>query len=182
MFGEGIKYKIVILEQKYEYLIKTFDCGNEVINKFLYKASNVFLNGMGITKLIINEEETKLIGFYTLCSSAMLQTIDKYNRALPAIEIKMFAIDLEYQNIPFFKDTTDEIYVFSDAMLSDIISEISTLSEETIGIKYIILHSVPKAIKFYRRGLFIFLDEINEYLELPYDTFSDGCKDMCFIL
>jgi len=182
MYGEDIKYKIVLFENKYSQLnlINTFDCGNEDINKYIKKVNEVYINGMGVTKLIVNKEETEIIGFYTLCSSAMLQIIDNHNRALPAIEIKIFAMDLKYQNILFYKDMEDEKLTFSSAMFTDIIEDIVELSNESIGVKYIILHSVTDAIKFYRRGFFVSINEINEFLELPYDRFSTGCKEMCY--
>ena len=184
MYGEDIKYKVILFENKYSqsHLLNSFDCGNEDINKYLMKVNEVFNNGMGVTKLIVNEDKTKIIGFYTVCSSAMLQTIDKHNRALPAIELKMFAIDLKYQDILFYKDMESEKYTFSDVILSDIVLNITNLANEVIGIKYIILQSVTDAILFYRRNFFVPIDEINEFLELPYDRFSIGCKEMCYVI
>ena len=183
-YGEDIKYQVVLFQSKYinSDLINSFDCGNKDINDYLKKVDKVFNDGMGVTKLIINEDETKLIGFYTLASSSMLQTIDKYNRALPAIEIKMFAMDLKYQDILCYKDMEYEKYTFISALFSDIIDDIVDLSNDIIGIKYIILQSVPKAIKFYRRSSFYPIHEVNEYLELPYDRFSTGCKEMCYVI
>jgi hypothetical protein len=95
-------------------------------------------------------------------------------KGLPAVEIKMFALDNEYQDMSYSEDYDDG--TFSDYLFLKLIQDIREMSENSLGIKFIILSSVPKAIKFYKdRHYFL---EYEDYMINMYDSFSEGCTPL----
>ena len=111
-------------------------------------------NGEGVTHLIINKKDDSIIGYYTLVSSALpyyYRTNDngQYYQVLcgiPAIEVRMFAIDESYQDV-FIGDTPISAIVFRH-----IVDYVCKLSETSAGIKAIYLHTLPSAQRFYEKN------------------------------
>ena len=83
------------LTNKNKRFIKGFDCGNWYINSFLQSLS--FDNTISITYFMRNDNE--LIGFFSLCSDAVIDVSasEKETLMAPAIRIYMLAIDKKFQ-------------------------------------------------------------------------------------
>jgi hypothetical protein len=179
MYGQDINYEVVLYKQCYNELFKDFNCGNEELNKHLSKAEQFCDEGFGVTRLIIDIDKGKLIGYYVLSATSLLYDTKDITKVkgLPAIEINIFAMDLEYQKLPTSENFNDG--VFSDDMFSITINDIYDISYKYIGAKFITLHSVPKAIKFYKRNGF---KELEPIMVSMYDRYLDGCVPMYFKL
>jgi hypothetical protein len=172
MFGKEIKIETDLFSSKYNCLLDSFDCGNQEINKFLRKAEGVCNDGYGVTRIVIDVNENKIIGFYTLACSSLLYGSNEQISGLPAVEIKMFAVDKNYQDLPYFED--DGI-VLSDYILDKVIKDIYELSSSTIGAAFIVLHAVPESVEFYKRSRF---EELEEFMKPMHDNYTEGCIPM----
>lgn len=153
IYGENIKYDTYLYSNEYLNICQKFDCGNEEINTYLYRdAEKDLLQGLKVTKLILNENKTEVIAYFTLvCSAIMINTGENVELS-PAVEIKLFAVNKNYQDIFYTSDKNDGI--FSDYLLSETIQNIYEVIEKYCGAIYIVLYSVPKAVKFYKRNEF----------------------------
>lgn len=176
MYGEDINITIDLYSRAYKETIADFNCGNESINNFLTeKAHDYQKQGKGITRLVIDEYNQNIIGFYTLTASSLLYDVDDIKdriRGFSAVEIKMFAIDLKYQDIQYGRE---EDYVLSDSILDLVISDIYNMSETTVGVEYITLYAVPNSVEFYKRNRF---RALNEFMKPIYNQYTDGCQPM----
>lgn len=91
--------KISFIERtrKVDDLCKTFKCGNVVLDKFLRDES--YDTDISKTYLMV-ENDINIVGFFSLSCSSLLE-INNANRiesSAPAVSIKMFAVDQEYQD------------------------------------------------------------------------------------
>lgn len=173
LYGKDIQYnKGVLYSDNYIELIEKFNCGNPSIDKYLKeKAKEDLILGRGTTKLFLNKQKDRLIGFYTLnCTSLVIgdNTVDgNFN---PAVEIKMFAVDREYQKIPYSEDEDD--FKLSDDLLLDIIDDIRIFTESCCGASHVVLYSIPYSVKFYtRNGFKNFLSNMKRNT----DRYVEGC-------
>jgi len=85
---------------------------------------------------------------------------------IPAIELKMFAIDKKYRKLNL-----------SSRLLDDIISIVKKYSLECVGAKALILYSVPadKVVRMYEKSGFI---QMSENFSMYKSKFNDGCVPM----
>ena len=164
---------IVINNSNFFMYAKKFDCGNEFINKYLLDSKKYYENGESVTKIFLNSKSNKIMGFYSLSASTLLNNLTTKTSGFPAVEIKMFAVDKTYQ------DMIIDGELLSDALLSEVIKEIYELSEVTIGVKFIILNSVPDAIDFYLKNGF---NKLKDFMSVLYYSFNNGCEPMYFEL
>lgn len=160
--------------QHQDYLY-SFNAGTEYknFNDFIQNEWEDYLESKdGVTFLVFDEDEKtsqkKIVAFYTLCAGAIPYTdrwlipederdesgqeYDEQECGIPSIEIKMFAVTEEYQDV-FFAIDGEERPV-SAWILYDIISTIDNLTTSTIAAKAIFLHAVPSAEKFYLQNGF----------------------------
>lgn len=150
--------------------------GNENFNDFLmYEADKYRLDGNGVTYGVWNvlEEKDKensrdIVAYFTLSANAIPyidrimideseilmsgEKFDEENWGISVLEIKMFAVDDNYQ---------DGFYTFEEQALPiavwclyAIINYANTLLSSVLGFKALFLHSVPEAEKFYLRNGF----------------------------
>lgn len=177
MYGKNLNLTICLFSCKFKDKIDNFDCGSQTINEYLYEADIKNEDGEGVTYLVINKDNEDIIAYYTLSASSLLYKVDKYIRGFSALEIKMFAVNVAYQNMWYTENKEDG--VLSDYILADIITQIYNMSEKKIGIKFITLYSVPDAKDFYIRNGF---ESINEFILPIFDVFTEGCDYMIFRL
>ncbi|AEB77354.1 GNAT family N-acetyltransferase (plasmid) [Clostridium botulinum] len=122
--------------------------------------------GEGNTFLLVGEDD--VIGYYTIKCNAMQFRVDNMNKVYPAIEISRLAVDYRYER-----------QGYGSAILNYILESIYELKKE-VGIKYVMLFSVPSAISFYKDKF--------KFLEFPEDVNIlpawelDGCKGMYAVL
>lgn len=149
-------------------------CGNSEIDKYFHE--NVQYDAQNVCYAYINGENGDVIGLATLSCSGI--NIDSHNliELIPAVKIDYFAVSEKYQDIDISGSSNPEDkYYISDAFLCLLIQEIRNISESYIGATHIILYSVPDAIHFYERNLFL---DFEEYMKPEQYGYLEGCKPM----
>lgn len=154
--------------------IKEFDAGKgyENFNDFIIdEAMEYKNNGDGVTYVVWNilynelgeEIKREVVSYYTLTATAIpyedrircdeeeaKETGEEFNIeicGISAIEIKMFAVDVKYQDIFFEYD--DEDLPISAWIMRNIINFAYSLLDGVLGFKALFLHSLPEAESFY---------------------------------
>jgi len=153
-------YSVALLSEDNKAQIKGFICGNHYPEAGLadYLENNALddiRNGNGVTYIIKDNSNNRLIGYYTLEASSLPyfyrdEEDEDYEVlcGIPAVKINMFAIDSQYQDL-FFEGKPISAWI-----LESIISEIYNMSVSGLGIKAIYLRPLPSAEKFYLKNGF----------------------------
>ncbi len=170
-FGHDINFKMRVLSPNDKELLGDFDCGNEVINDFAI--NKLAQQSDYVTYVFEDTDINQVIAFASLACSSIKYECQNIVQSLPAIEIKYFAIKKQLQKFKYDED--DDHFYFSDMILSKIILKCREISEQIVGANYIILYSVPNAVKFYTRNFF---EDYSEYMLKDNISFLDGCKPM----
>lgn len=161
-------FKFSRLSRDNQDYLNGFCCGSGEIDRYVQEdALSDCCNGNGVTYLVIDSNRKQLIAYYTLATTALRST--GYSSA----EIKMFAVGREYQDTYFEIDETKRLV--SDTVLRIVINDLIELSQNVIGFKYIVLHSVPNAVKFYKRNEFHEMKK--KYMMFDTD-YTEGCIPM----
>ena len=139
-----------------------FDCGFEVFNAYLkYK----FLDDNAAIHYITDAENDNLIAYFSLLSSCIFLNDFDDSNIIPAIELKMFAIDKEYRKLNLSGKLLEAIY--------DLVVDYS----HYVGAKALILYSVPaeKVVQMYERNGFL---KMPENYSMYKSNFNEGCVPM----
>ena len=163
-------------EVRHKDFLENFNCNSFIFNKYITSHDIIEdkYNGDGVTYLVFDENavERKLVAYYTLCATAIpflsrikLEFEERVDEAeyderlygVSAMQIKMFAVDIQYQNI-FYKQDELEMPI-SAWILRYIVNAIDSISCELCGVKAIFLHAVEDAKLFYYQNSFIYADE-----------------------
>lgn len=176
-----LPFTISLLNENYLYLLDNFKCGNDEIDRYIKEdAYNNQFIGEGVTFLVLNENEDKLIAYYTLTSTSLIYSTITDNKdyeprisGIPAIEIKIFAVNKAYQNIIHHSDKFGD-KVLSDIILGSLIADVYKYSCEILGIQIIMLYSTDEGINFYTRNSF---EKLDDYIPL-YDKYTEDCTPM----
>ena len=174
----SFNYDVILLNNESVYLLTDFCCGDNEIDRYVKEdALSDSECGKGVTYLVINKSNGRLIAYYTLSSTSILY-FDEVNingniRGIPSIEIKMFAVSTIYQDLLYHDDEFGDNLI-SSIVLGSVIGDIYNISMNILGVKMIVLHSVPDAIDFYSRNFF---KPMGEYKSLQ-DDYSKGCTPM----
>lgn len=177
---------LVIAEYNFDYLINIsngFKCGNEYLDSYIYN-EDIGSSGLGKTYFYINKETNDIVGYFTICATAISLSEDEAYEELRelkrkmlikfegALGIKCFAINEEYSGKVIKTDGKAE--KLSDVLLDEAISYLEEASD-ILGSKYIVLHSTQCARNLYLRHGFEFLDYKDRQL---YEMSVYGeCKD-----
>lgn len=124
---------------------KKFDCGNKVINKFVYSSlkKQVNQNFSQAYVLLDTHESDRFSAFYTLTSfklqAEQLETLSKGSlpREIPCVRLVMLGVDLSLQGQGIGRK-----------MMSDALHRVHKASKQ-IGIYGLYLDADPTATKFY---------------------------------
>lgn len=166
---------VVRLTTQYQGNLQLFNAGKDYLNfnEFLHNNEwKDFLEDKnGVTYVVndvISNNITKIVAYYTLSTTAIPYidrwyippedrenidiAYDEEECGISAIEIKMFAVSEEYQDV-FFSFEGEEKPI-SAWILSDIINTIRELAETVVSTKAILLHAVPEAEEFYIKNGF----------------------------
>lgn len=154
--------------------IKEFDAGKgyENFNDFIVDEALEYKNsGDGVTYIVWNilynelgkEIKREVVSYYTLAATAIpyedrircdeeeaKETGEEFNIeicGISAIEIKMFAVDVKYQDI-FFEYDGEDLPV-SAWIMRNIINFAYFILDGVLGVKSLFLHSLPEAENFY---------------------------------
>ncbi|HFQ4801794.1 TPA: GNAT family N-acetyltransferase [Vibrio vulnificus] len=136
--------------------IKSFNCGNDIINKFV--KGNLKAKGKAstsaVTVLLDELDENKLVGFYT--ASTHLLNRDNYSvtglfgkgpKNVPVVKLDMLGVDLSYQKQGFGEELV-ALAMERTAVLAKVISCFGLYLDADEG-----------AVQFYKRLGFQALDE-----------------------
>jgi len=143
--------------------INDFDSEYEVFNAYLKKR---IPDDKAAFHYVINSDNDDLIAYFSLLAScAILGDLKDYD-FVPAVELKMFAIDKKYQGMRLGNRIVDAIV--------NIVDEITL---EEIGARVLVLYSVPaeKVVQMYERSGFV---KMPENFSMYKSYFTEGCIPM----
>ncbi|XCP84405.1 hypothetical protein ABXS75_15265 [Roseburia hominis] len=157
----------------------SFSAGEEYDNFNVFVAEEAIEyaeEGDGVTYLVFNvfldengrELSRELVSYYTLSSTA-IPYIDRIRLdedeakekgkefsdeiwGIPALEIKMFAVDEKYQDV-FFEFEGEDLPIAA-WIIRNIINKAYSLMSTVVGFKALFLHALPNAEKFYEKNGF----------------------------
>lgn len=173
--GKNIHFLVKLLDDKTAHYLDDFDCSNKSgtfmgVNYHIkhydeYAKSERFY-------IVIDKEAEKAICVYSLKCTAVASWIKEGITFNPAVEIAIFAVDREYQDIYMTENKKDGC--LSDFILCYVISQIKTYSDRYCAAEYIMLYALDSAVNFYKRSMFKeftpFAKDDNPYIA--------GCKPM----
>lgn len=163
-----------IAHQDFFNEMQSFDAGKAYINfnDFIRKEADDYKDaGNGTTHVVWNvkydeagvEQTREIVSFYTLAATAIPyedrirldedeakelgKEFDSQICGIPALEVKMFAVDEKFQDL--FYEYQGEDLPISAWIMRNIVDYANELIDDIIGFKAIFLHSVPDAEKFY---------------------------------
>jgi len=145
--------------------ISSFDSGYSVFNDYLH-----YRDDSSVIHYILDSESENLIAYFSLLSSALLYGELSHLGAIPAIELKMFALDKRYQGRGI-----------STLLIDSVIETITHYSAEYVGAKIILLYSVPidSILNFYEESGFRRTNGLFATYKSP---FNEGCIPMFKLL
>ena len=143
--------------------INDFDCGFDVFNLYLKEK---FLDDKAVFHYIIDAENDNLIAYFSLLASCVFVSGSNDSNILPAIEVKMYAVDKKYQKLNLSKKLLAAIY-----------KTVWQYSLECVGAKALILYSVPaeKVVRMYEANGF---QKMIENFSMYRSQFNEGCVPM----
>lgn len=154
----------------------SFHCGNKYIDN--YFASNRILYDSDAATYCFWADDNKeaLVGIASLSCSGIIVESHRQFHIMPAIEIKVFAVDERYQHVKFPDDEneSEEYQNWSDyclLYLMEIVDQVRALC----GASHLVLYSVKNAVGFYRRHHFSFFVEA---MTQPSNYEIDECTPM----
>jgi len=142
-----------------------FDSGYSVFNEYLF-----YRDDSAAVHYILDGDTDGLIAYFSLMTSALLHGDPVNLNAIPAIELKMFALDKRYHGLEL-----------SPKLLDAIIMTIQHYASKYVGADAIVLYSVPAegVVKLYKSKGFI---EVGGLLTAFKDEFTEGCIPMYMVL
>lgn len=180
-----LRLDTVTLSDENSHWLHNFKCGHSELERYVTESAlEDNCVGKGVTYLVIDLKEKKLVAYYTLATTVLLY-IEEHNilnkdnldeirvGGIPSIEIRMFAVSTTYQDY-ICSNAEGKSIVLSDFILGSLIGELYNVALGTVGFETILLHSTPEAVPFYERNSFVHLDK---YRSL-YDEYLEGCKPM----
>ena len=174
-FGQQIPVRVEILRKANSHLTRNFFCGNGAIDQ--YYREEALTDKTAVTYLVVDEMNDKLLAATTIsCSAIFLSRRNQLSTLMSAIEVVYFAVDVDYQGLPYRPDDDRSL---SHYLFSYFIEMIRGISRDHVGAAKIVLYSVPYARNFYRRLGFKTFDR-DMYGDRG--SFVSDCKPMYFDL
>jgi hypothetical protein len=181
-------FEIDLLSKENVNLLDNFCCGNAEIDRYVKEdALTSKDSGKGVTYVVIKKSNNDLVGYYTLCSSTLVyfddndltgkkSAVELVIRGIPAIEIKMFAVNRKFQDVAYKIGEVEEL--ISEIILGAVIGSIYDIAINILGARMIVLYSTPEATKFYNRNGFLPLEEYSSL----FDEYIEDCTPMYMTL
>ena len=174
-YGHQIPVRIERLTKENNGLGWYFFCGNEVIDHFFQ--CEALDDPTTVTYLVIDDSRNKLLAALTIACSAIFHSKKRQlSTLLSAIEVVYFAVDLQYQGLPYRPGDARSL---SHYLFSYLIEMIRRISRDHVGAAKIVLYSVPEATNFYRR---LGLTPIRSSKYVDLGTIVKDCVPMYFDL
>ena len=141
--------------------IMEFDSGYSVFNDYLRNSMD-----SAVIHYICDKETDRLVAYFSLVASGILLGDPNNLNAIPAIEIKMFALDKRCQGSGL-----------ASCFLDVAVDMIKFIACEYVGAEAIILYSVPveRVVKLYESKGF---ERIGGVLTAFKSDFTNGCIPM----
>ena len=151
------------IDIEYDGNVNDFDCGVPVFNEYLI---NNLLDDKAVIHYVIDTENDNLIAYFSLLASCIFLSEFDDSNIIPAIELKMFAVDKKYRRLNL-----------SSRLLNDITDIVRAYASECVGAKALILYSVPaeKVVKMYEYNGFY---RMSGNFSMYQSNFNDGCVPM----
>jgi len=142
--------------------VTDFDCGFAVFNSYL---RDKFLDDGAAVHYVTRTGNEDLIAYFSLLASCIFLGDPKDSNIMPAIELKMFAVDKRYRGQNVSGKLLEAIY--------DLAADYS----HYVGAKALILYSVPaeKVVRMYERSGF---EKMPENYSMYKSDFNEGCIPM----
>ncbi|MDD6085902.1 MAG: hypothetical protein PUB76_08030 [Oscillospiraceae bacterium] len=125
--------------------------------------------------LVLDDDaDNKIISILSICASSIQLEETKSTSVFPAVELKLFGVDHNYQGKKIAPDNEAK---YSELIFNWLISYIKSEICERINVEYLVLFSVPddKTIGFYNK---MGLKKLNDNFNLYNSTFARGCIPM----
>ena len=169
------KINIKPLDASIQVLASAFDCGNTHIDSFL-KGPTALDKGFGKTYVWLDDDDTKILGFYNIGTGSIDCCEGKMRYKLGgSIHINDFALDQKCRGVKIMEGTN-----MSDVLLEDCIQRILFFRECFAGYTFVTLQSTADGYNLYRRHDFEELEEEMELLKVPEK--EKGCTPMYLAL
>jgi len=141
--------------------VSGFESGHYVFDKYLCNS-----NDSAVIHYIMDANTDKIIAYFSLIASALLYGDPNDLNAISAVELKMFALDKNYQGLGL-----------SPILLEAIIKTIEHYTNNFIGADAILLYSVPVpyVIGLYESNGF---QQVEGSLTAFRSEFTEGCVPM----
>lgn len=152
-----------------------FNCGNEYINSCYSKSMD---NIETADFVFIDTNKNDIVAYFSLtCSAIMVEMEKSAINLVPAVEISIFALAVDYQGMPMTdKRTSSKLSKFLFEM---IINRVYDFTEEYCGAGRVVLYSVPKAYNFYKKFGF---SDFSSIMRGDASTALKDCIPMYYIL
>ena len=140
-----------------------FDCGFDIFNSYL---KHNILEDKAAMHYITDAENDNLIAYFSLLASCIFLNEFENSNIIPAVEIKMYAVDKKYQKLHLGEKLLESIY-----------KTIRQYSLKYIGAKAVVLYSVPaeKVVQMYETGEY---KKMPENYSMYKSSFNEGCVPM----
>lgn len=165
----------IIIDYDYELLLdlNKFRSGNQYLDYFLYNESLVDSPVYGKTRMLYERASNDIIGYYTICASAISlnkSELDDFEensliKYAGAIGLTCFALNEKYRGT-YASDGVDELKT-SVFMLNEAFEDIKVVAE-ALNTKYVILSSTNEGRSLYFDYGFEFLNYEHKNLYLSH--------------
>lgn len=170
-YGKQIPVRTEKLDENNISLLEKYDCGNYVLNETFQ--TELLSDTKSTSFLIIDNSNNNVICVYTLCCASIVVSTHNNYYMNPAVEIKFFALDTQYQHMDFDENTKNGR--LSSHIFSDVLRRIIEFTHNECGADIVLLYSTPKAVGFYRPFGF---NQFRKSFLINCDSFLEGCTPM----
>lgn len=101
-YGKDVPFRFEFLSEEFFSSIDSFSCGEPEFNQLIRR--DAYSKGTA-TYLFLNNDTNDIIAYFSIASSGIMTTNTirdrQYTSIISAIEIKFFAVNQDYRNLPF---------------------------------------------------------------------------------
>lgn len=155
---------ISIQDQNYHDSWKSFNCGVNELNEFLYRFARQN-DDKRIGKTFLAIEEEQVVGYFTICTAEIgfselpvesIKSLPKY--PIPVVRLARLTVDQKYQHHGVGE------FLLKQAMLKIL------LVAQSVGVYAILVDAKQSAVSFYKRYGFIELLDSHKTLFIATET------------
>lgn len=163
--------------KKFKDLAINFDCGNRYLNDFL-ESDEALDPGITKTFVVLSDDETEVIGYYSLDCGAVDQVSGTYHEKIGgAIHVRCFALGIEHKHqVEQVASDGTKLYL-SDIIFIDCLNRIEYIRSHFVGAEFVTLASTREGGKLYRRHGFDNLDD-----DISFSTTHEEDECVCLYL